>query len=418
MKTFYNKNYYNIKKENVGIEERSYNEFSDYEKKLIELAQFDKNYIFEAWTALGTNIELGYSTHGFFRYFGKFPPVISTHLITKYTKENDQVFDPMSGSGTTAVEGMLLNRKTIVNDINPLSVLLAKVKTTHINKKDILTNLNTIKKNYKPICLKEYNYEPVGLKDYNHWFLPETCDSLRGIKKCIEEISSEEIRNFFLACFCAIIRPVSRATTQQGRLFLDVETAKKDALDTFEKKVLKNMDAVDELKKKNKVTVISEDVQNGDFSLLNNSSKLIIMHPPYFNSYKYSSINSLELSWLDINHADIRKSEIREFFKVGKKENVDKYVNDMTSSIINITKTLKKNGYFAIMIGDTIIKDEYVPVTNLLINNIDKSILSIEKIILRVPKYTEASWAASQRRKGNNIGINLYDFIIIFKKVK
>ena len=90
----------------------------------------------------------------------------------------------------------------------------------------------------------------------------------------------------------------------------------------------------------------------------------------------------------------------------------------MTSSIINITKTLKKNGYFAIMIGDTIIKDEYVPVTNLLINNIDKSILSIEKIILRVPKYTEASWAASQRRKGNNIGINLYDFIVIFKKVK
>ena len=324
----------------------------------------------------------------------------------------------MSGSGTTAVEGMLLNRTTIVNDINPLSILLAKVKTTFIDKNEIKKEFNIIKKKYKPLSLTEYNYEPIGLKDYYHWFLPETCDSLRGLKKCIEEINDEKIKNFFLACFCAIIRTVSRATTQQGRLFLDVETAKEDAFETFEKRVLKNMESVSELKKRNKVSIISNDVQNGDFSNLNNSSKLIIMHPPYFNSYKYSSINSLELSWLGTNHADVRKKEIREFFKVGKKENVEKYINDMSASVMNISKTLKKNGYFAIMIGDTIIKNEYVPVTNLLISSIDKSILSVEKVILRVPKYTEASWAASQRRKGNNIGINLYDFIIIFKKVK
>ena len=141
------------------------------------------------------------------------------------------------------------------------------------------------------------------------------------------------------------------------------------------------------------------------------------MHPPYFNSYKYSAINSLELSWLETNHADVRKNEIREFFKVGKKENVDKYIDDMLVSVNNVSKTLKKGGYLAIMIGDTVIKNEYIPVTNMLIEKIDKKVLKVEKIILRIPKYTEASWAASQRRKGNNVGINLCDFIVIFKKV-
>lgn len=418
MEVFYNKQYYNIKKENVGIEERQYNEFNENEKKLIELAKFDKKNNFEAWTALGTNIELGYSTHSFFRYFGKFPPVISTHLITKYTDNNDIILDPMSGSGTTAVEGLLLNRKTYVNDINPLSVLLAKVKTTYIDKEEILKTLKKLKKIYKPLSIKEYNYEPVGLKDYTHWFLPETCDSLRGIKKIVEEIKSENLRNYFLACFCAIIRPVSRATTQQGRLFLDIKTAKEDAFEAFEKKVIKNADAVNDLKKSSNINIFSEDIQNYDFNNLNNLVNLIIMHPPYFNSYKYSSINSLELSWLETNHADVRKKEIREFFKVGKKENVEKYIDDMYESIKNVSKTLKKNGHLAIMIGDTTIRNEYIPVTNMLIEKINRDFLNVEKIILRVPKYTEASWAASQRRKGKDVGINICDFIIIFKKVK
>ena len=40
----------------------------------------------------------------------------------------------------------------------------------------------------------------------------------------------------------------------------------------------------------------------------------------------------------------------------------------------------------------------------------------IKTIALRVPKFTEASWASSQRRMKKNVGINLFDFIITIKK--
>ena len=53
----------------------------------------------------------------------------------------------------------------------------------------------------------------------------------------------------------------------------------------------------------------------------------MILHPPYFNSYKYSSVNSLEMGWLGFDRLEYNKKEIREFFKVGKPENVDKYVD-------------------------------------------------------------------------------------------
>jgi len=41
----------------------------------------------------------------------------------------------------------------------------------------------------------------------------------------------------------------------------------------------------------------------------------------------------------------------------------------------------------------------------------------LEKVILRIPRYTEASWASSQRRKSGDLGITMFDFIVLFKAV-
>ena len=152
-----------------------------------------------------------------------------------------------------------------------------------------------------------------------------------------------------------------------------------------------------------------------EFDQLN---KLIIVHPPYFNSYKYSSVNSLELAWMRVNHAEVRKSEVREFFKVGKAEKVSYYVDDMVKTLNNVATTLEKGGIMGLMIGDTIIKGEYIKSTQLVIDRFLRANpqMSVEKVVLRVPKYTEASWTASQRRKSDKVGISLNDFIIIFRR--
>lgn len=404
--------------ENIGLEIHSKEEFKENEKKLIENANFDKNNIFESWCAIGTNVQLAYSTHGIFRYFGKFPPVIATYLINKYTSEKDLVIDPMSGSGTTAVECSLLNRNCIVNDINPLSVLLAKVKSTYIPEEILLNTLNIIKDNYKPLTIDEYPFEPTALKNYKHWFLDETCDSLRGLKKLIDEIPNQEVKDFFTVIFASIVRRVSKATTQQGRLFLDIDTAIPDAFEFFYKKAKKSIVSVSSLPINNKVSIVNNDIRSGSLNKYIGKANLVILHPPYFNSYKYSSINSLETGWLGFDRVVYRKQEIREFFKVGKPEKVTQYVDDMYEALTDALSLLKDNGVLALMIGDAIIKGTYLPVTQMLIDKIDTNYYNIEKIAIRIPKYTEATWVASQRRNSNNIGITLNDFIVIFRKVK
>jgi len=51
-------------------------------------------------------------------YHGNFIPQIPNQLIRRYTKENDIVFEPFMGSGTTNIECQSLNRKYIGFDIN------------------------------------------------------------------------------------------------------------------------------------------------------------------------------------------------------------------------------------------------------------------------------------------------------------
>ena len=406
-------NYYSDK---VGIEIRSQGELIDREIALIEKSGLDQLAPVETWTALGTNQQLAYATHGIFRYFGKFPPPIATYMISQYTKEKDLVIDPMCGSGTTALEAGILKRRCAVNDVNPLSVLISKVKTTKIDKSLLEEKLEYLKANYRPMSLEEYAFVPVALKDPDHWFLKETSDSLRGIKYLIEQETDTNLKNFLKVIFAATIRRVSRATTQQGRLFLDVATALEDAFSTFEKRYEIGMKGLAELPEISDIEYYNVDLKDLSAIDYEGKAKLVILHPPYFNSYKYSSVNSLEMGWLGYDRNKKKKKEVKEFFKVGKPENYERYVKDMSLALSNALNMLVPGGVLGLMIGDTIMKGEYIQVTRSLMDKLDSDKYEISKVVMRVPKYTEATWVASQRRDSNNIGITLSDYIVLIRK--
>ena len=74
-----------------------------------------------------------YATHNLHAFAAKFPPQIPRLFIQKLTTPGELVLDPMVGSGTTVVEALLANRKSIGVDLDPLAVLLAYTKTAKID---------------------------------------------------------------------------------------------------------------------------------------------------------------------------------------------------------------------------------------------------------------------------------------------
>lgn len=396
---------------------RPFSEFTPPEKKLVSVSGLDKYGPISSWTAAGSNRDLSYSTHGVFRYFGKFPPPIATHLIFNHTKENDLVVDPMCGSGTTGVECLLHNRNAMLFDVNPLSLLLARVKTRYIASDNMGEAVQRVLSSYNKSLPSDYDCFPVGLRNADHWFLPETIESLRRLRCAIDKEKELSIKEFLLVVLTSTVRKVSRATTQQGRLFLDAATAETDAVPTFIHRAKLVIDAIASLPQGNmyKVHVGLHDMRTPPLPSLNRKAKLVILHPPYFNGYRYSTINALEMAWLGISITDVRNAEIREYFKVGKIDNVTRYVSDMKDALLSALTMVIPEGYLALMIGDTMIRGEYIPVVRMLLSSISLTDVKIKGIALRVPRHTEASWVTSQRRKSGNLGITLCDYILLFR---
>ena len=365
------------------------------------------------WTVEGSNAAINYSTHGIYRYFGKFPAPIGRQLILDYSKPGGVVVDPACGSGTTGVEALWMENEAFLFDLNPLSVLISKVKTTPISAKRMENASEKFQQRYKN--LRKGSFEPAGI-DLEHWFLPETARSLSRMIRAIDEESNPELRNFLKMNFAAIIRKVSKATTQQGRLFLDVDTAVSDPLPVLLKSIGKSIENISMLPKTSRVYIQTADILHNE-SLGKINADLVIYHPPYFNAYKYSSINSLELAWIRQDRKGFSKQEIREFFKVGKPENSKFYVEDIAKSILNLQKFMGKNTRLAIMIGDALMKEQRLTVTREIIDLVSKH-FEVERTVLRVPKYTEASWATSQRRSSRNLGTTMFDFILTLRKRK
>src|SRR5664280_3349084 len=80
---------------------------------------------------------VGGLTHGLYRYPARFSPELVRAAIETYTMPGDWIADPFVGGGTTAVEALALARRGIAFDINPLSILLTRAKTTPLSRKEI-----------------------------------------------------------------------------------------------------------------------------------------------------------------------------------------------------------------------------------------------------------------------------------------
>src|SRR3989338_8936038 len=120
-----------------------------------------------------------HATHDFHPYPAKFIPQIPNNLIKIFTKENEVVYDPFCGSGTTVVESVLEHRRAIGNDANPLAVLISKVKSTPLSERKIGLIENALSKIVQSITLFYDSGLFMDEKDDGDWMMRQEVPNLR-----------------------------------------------------------------------------------------------------------------------------------------------------------------------------------------------------------------------------------------------
>ena len=304
-------------------------------------------------------------THGIHNYPAMMVCPISRNII-KIVNEIQPIhalFDPFAGSGTVIVEGMLNGISSVAgNDINPLALLLTKVKTTPLDD-DKLTNeatallgnisnqretlssiLNSVdsyitddlrldvadKKGwgedapkYLGAFCKNQGIDIVvpDFKNIGYWFRPRVILELALIKAEIEKVKDKNIRDFIFVAMSETIRFVSNRRNGEFKMFrmpvAKVQNFNPDVFEEFRKILIRNIEKMRDFNKKLISTGIRPQVSifHNDACTLNdvpdNDYDLIITSPPYGDSrttVAYGEYSRLSLQW--INLPELTEKEI------------------------------------------------------------------------------------------------------------
>lgn len=134
------------------------------------------------------------------KYWGKKPSKDLREIIKKYSNEKDKILDPFAGFGGIAIEGTLLNRNVIINDLNPIANFINKCVLEKLVDLDKVKKLfEILKKEYKDIeeyWYKEGKYEILTtLRDKNNIPIKNRLLDLNTKKVIEEELSNKNQEN-------------------------------------------------------------------------------------------------------------------------------------------------------------------------------------------------------------------------------
>lgn len=275
------------------------------------------------------NAHLSHKAHSF---PAKFPPQLPRKFILELTNPGDIVLDPMMGSGTTLLEAYIQDRQAIGFDIDPLAMLLTKVKLESYSAaelsvagKRILRDARKTVRLYPDLLksekTKRFDIKTIEFLDY--WFTMDVQLELLALSMEIEKIESLNIRDFFKLIFSSIIitktggvslaldlahtRPHRAKTvfSKNGKVLVGNENETnrhlvknlRSPLDEFEKKINQNLRGIFEMTPSNLSPKISFGSAQS-LALSSNSIDLVVTSPPYAsNAIDYMRAHKFSLVW-------------------------------------------------------------------------------------------------------------------------
>lgn len=295
-------------------------------------------------------------THGLHYYPATMVYPISQNILKIVNKHVDikTLMDPFMGSGTVLVEGVLDNVSQIYGtDLNPLAVLMSKVKTTILSEEQ-LSIIEEFKKKLKSIeeksnqvaddfdnyikndlnlditaktgwgdsadnyindyfknKNKNFNYQ--SFSNLGFWFTPRVIILLQTIKNQIKQVTDLNAQNFILLVFSETVRIVSNTRNGEFKLFRmkaeKVASFMPNVFAEFYKILDRNVAKMQDFIKacsqtKSKVAIFFDDTRKLE-TIPDDSVDLVITSPPYGDSrttVAYGQFSRLSLQWLDLDY--------------------------------------------------------------------------------------------------------------------
>ncbi len=316
-----------------------------------------------------------FGVHG---YFTRQSWDILQHYIKHFTKPGDTVLDPFGGTGVTAIEAMMLGRKAISIDINPMAVFWVKSLTVPLDFDLFIEEYKQLTEKFKKNCpctkeeikkaKKKYPYptESICMKgadveSVDQLFSDKQLAQLAYLKHLIKKVKNQPVRDTLMLMFSGLLTKTNltyhttpnRLSTGGGdtsafryyRYRIAPKPADADVLTYFALRFKKIMAAKQEIRHfitaENYHHLHTEKGSATDLSMIENESiDYIYTDPPYGDKIPYLDLSVMWNAWLDLEVTDNdRKKEVIEGGRLNKTK--EEYSDLLAKSIMEMYRVLK-----------------------------------------------------------------------------
>jgi len=389
-------------------------------------------------------------THPIHPYPAMMIPQVAGRLLDGYGKRNAVVLDPFCGSGTVLLEAVVRGHNAYGIDINPLSLLISKVKTTPLNPGLLEEELEKILK--KTLSIKKIEYPQFPNIEY--WFKPPVITKLAALKRVIETISDQDVRNFFKVVFSFTVRASSNTRNDEFKLYRMEEEKLKDfnppVIEIFEERARRNISFMSELWSVAKdinpaVEILNEDTRHKT-SVPSRKIDIVVTSPPYGDSkttVAYGQFSRLSLQWLGFN-GDAVKIDVHSLGgrldvhnlqlvyssphlvevldsieKIDKKRarEVMAFYIDLRKCFNELSRVIKKGGFLCMVVGNRTVKGIQLP-TDEIVADFGETIgfKHVETIIRKIPNKRMPLKNSPTNKTGEVCSTMLEEYIVIMEK--
>lgn len=277
----------------------------------------------DRWSA--PNLDRRRGTHSLFQYPGRMVPEVQQALVQAVQETQPSIremLDPYMGSATSLVAGLTHGLHCYGQDINPLAILIAQVKTTWIDVKEIRICVLEVLERAGEDTRSDLDVYFPGI---TKWFRSDVADALSKLRRAIHRENDIRFRRFLWVTLAETIRLTSNDRTSTYKLHVRPEKErnerKLDVMATFREQAIYNItdlhifhteldNAGHNEDNTYKVTI---DLLNSTQELLTPADPLgfdlLVTSPPYGDNkttIPYGQHAFLPLQWIDLDDIDPR----------------------------------------------------------------------------------------------------------------
>lgn len=360
-----------------------------------------------------TESDTTYLSHGIHPYSAKFIPQIPHYLIQILSLRGETVWDPFAGSGTTALESLLLGRRAVSSDVNPLSKLIGRAKTATLTfseqkrGRELADDIELLSSNGLHFS-EEYERNEEDITDHipeipnrGKWFHPNVLQELGYLAWRIDRIDSDPLSAVALSALSKIVVGVSFQDSETRYTSVEREVAKGETLRKFAAQLdstLQKTSRLSSLLGFREATFKTSDLRL-ESPVAENSVDLVVTSPPYPNATDYHLYHRFRLFWIGHDPRELGSKEIGSHLRHQKEDTgIDQYLNEMSECLKRIKRALRPGRYSVLVVGDSVFDGETYKTASLVGEVAQDCGLSVTGLVSRDVHDTKRSFISAARR--------------------